>query len=269
MKELVDLIASRFISRSDVYAEQNHDGSYRPVHAPITRSVIENHLNCNATYGHYIVNGSQTKLFCFDVDLATEGEFYIEPDLSLVPPEYDEVKFDKWYHDNKQGPFPANLRELWKSRDPASRPFIKERLRTIGEILTSHIHDLGIDTCMTYSGNKGIHVYGLTGLGVAGDIREIGQHIISETGIFLPGRGANFYMGDDQFNGFELELFPKQSVVEDGHFGNLLRMEFGTNRKSPKDPCFLVNQTLAYSQLAPHPNPVSVLRSGNPWRNYE
>lgn len=267
--ELTEIIASRFISRSDVYAVQRDDGSYNPVNEPITRRVIEDHLSGNATYGHYLLGGNQinqVKFFCFDIDLATKGSFLIQPDLTLAPSDID---LDKWYKENLQGPFEGNPRGLWKNRDPQSRPYFKERLRTIGEIFTSYIFsNLQIPTCMTYSGHKGIHVYGFTGRADAAMVRRVAKSVISATNIFVPGRGDNFYIdGSGQFPGMELELFPKQDFVEPGHYGNLMRMEFGINKKSPNDPCFLVNQNLPHTQLAPRNNPELILKQGNPWMN--
>lgn len=264
MDELVNIIASRFITRRDVHALQHSEG-YRPVKAPITRSLIEDHLNCNTTIGHYLVYKTHCKFFCFDIDWETEGEFYIEPDLTLVPAG-SIADADAWYAENRQGPYPANPRILWQNRDPASRPYFKERLRTIGEILTSHIHNLGLPTCMTYSGSKGIHVYGFIGLTDAELVRAVALKVIADTGVFVPGKGANFFKDSTgEFPGMSLELFPKQSRVDEGHYGNLMRLEFGVNLKAPNDPCFLVNQKLPHTQLAPHPDPTTVLESGNPW----
>lgn len=268
MKSLTNIIASRFISRTDVYAVQRDDGSYNPVKRPIDRSVIEEHLSGNATYGHYLLGTDNTaKFFCFDIDLTTSGEFFIEPDFTLMP--QDPVLADAWYEQNRRGPLPCNPRIVWTQRDPQSRPYFKERLRTVGELFTSQINRLGIGTCMTYSGHKGIHVYGFTGPADAKVVRNIGKRILKDTGIFVPGRGENFFVDSTgQYPGIELELFPKQDSVEPGHYGNLMRMEFGVNKKSPNDPCFLVNQRLAHAQLAPHNDPVAVLRSGNPWQDH-
>lgn len=269
MKELSNLIASRFIARTDCYAVQRSDGSYNPVNEPITRSVVENHLHGNATYGHYLIGpNNQAKFFCFDIDLQTEGIYWIEPDLTLMPNDCSNpADWDAWYEKNKQGPFSINPRQAWKNRDPQSRPYFKERFRYLGEILTKTIHDMGVPTCMTYSGHKGIHVYGFTGRADAAMIRLLAHEVLDQVDIFQPGRGSNFFVDKTgEFPGLELELFPKQDKVEEGHYGNLLRMEFGVNLKSPKDPCFLVNQTLAHTQLAPHPNPAQVLETGNPWQ---
>ena len=268
MDSLIDIIASRFIARHDVYSVQRSDGSYNPVNSPITRSVISDHLKGNATYGHYLLGGDNldtAKFFCFDIDLATTGQFYIEPDLSIVP--IDQEITVEWIEANRLGPFAIDPRAAWKSRDPQSRPYFKERMRTTGEILTGAIHSLGIDTCMTYSGHKGIHVYGFTGPMRAVEVRAIAKQILTDTGIFEPSKGDNFYENfTGLIPGMSLELFPKQDKVEPGHYGNLMRMEFGVNLKSPDDPCFIVDQRLAHVKLEPHVDPVSVLLSGNPWK---
>lgn len=273
MRVLTDLIASRFIARTDCYAVQRPDGSYNPVNSPITRSVVEDHLQGNATYGHYLIGpNNEAKFFCFDIDLKTKGEYWIRPDLALMPEEIGTAtpEADAWYDQNLQGPYEVDPRHAWKSRDPYSRPYFKERFRYLGEILTSTISDFDIPTCMTYSGHKGIHVYGFTGKADAGLIRGIANEVLHKTQIFKAGKGSNFF--DDatgEFPGLELELFPKQDKVESGHYGNLMRIEFGVNLKSPNDPCFVVNQTLAHTDFAPHPKPEQVLESGNPWKDIE
>ena len=64
-KEFLDLI----INRSDVYAQQYKDGSYRLVEIPITENVISGHIKGNITIGSYHINkDNKVRSICFDVD---------------------------------------------------------------------------------------------------------------------------------------------------------------------------------------------------------
>lgn len=272
---LADIIATRFISRHDAYAIQQPGGGYYRQDGNITRELLLAHLNKQITIGHYVLGGENLdtcKFFCFDVDLATNGTYLVTPDPALMPA----TGADDWLAANTTGPHTGNVRMLWKRRDPNSRPYIKERLRTLGEILTSTIHDVGIPTAMTYSGSKGIHVYGFTGPAQGEQAIALAELVITKARDrgcdFKPAKGSNSlvdYSGN--FPGMGIEIFPKQPTAlkaDGGHgYGNLVRVEFGKNQNSPDDPCFLVDQRLAHVELSPHPDPVSVLSSGQPWKD--
>ena len=62
-----------------------------------------------------------------------------------------------------------------------------------------------------------------------------------------------------------VEIFPKQASMKDKDLGNMVRLPLGRNKKNPKDPCFFIDQTLACTELKPHPDPVHLLESGNPF----
>lgn len=138
--------------------------------------------------------------------------------------------------------------------------------------------ELDIPVAVAYSGNKGLHVYGFTGEMSGSQARagallamEAAGQSFSSTGEFVPSNGKNFYQynSDDPIDGFKnlkIELFPKQDSMDGKDLGNLVRLPLGVNKKNPKDPCFFVDQRLPHTELVPHPDPVSLLLSGDPWK---
>jgi TOTE conflict system primase-like protein len=58
-----------FRGREDVFAEQQEDGSYRPVLRPLTPEDVYAHVNGRATYGIYTTTPNDTvKFIVFDID---------------------------------------------------------------------------------------------------------------------------------------------------------------------------------------------------------
>lgn len=87
---------------------------------------------------------------------------------------------------------------------------------------------------------------------------------------------------------FNIEVYPKQDQIPEGGYGNLLRLPLGRNLHSLShdahgnelsrdralpdtdrlyncQPAFLIDQCTAILELLPHPDPLAVLQSGNPW----
>lgn len=268
MSPLVPLFAKHFIARPDVVAVQHSNGSYSPQDTPFTAAILQEHLDGNKTYGHYLLSQSnQCKFFCFDVDLRTEGVYWIEPDLALAPASFTPLEMDDWYEDNRVGPVSVDPRASWVNRDIKPRAYFKSQFRTIAEILTLKIHEtMGIGTFATYSGHKGIHVYGMTGLAPAAEVRAAAEHVLAQAEMFVPSKGTNFFTDKTgEFPNLEVEIFPKQTHVEPGHYGNLLRLELGVNQKAPNDPTYFMDQTLPLNTFAPHPDPAWLLEHQTPW----
>lgn len=271
--DLAKLIAEKFIARLDVRSVQVRDGGYRPVQEPWHGQHIVAHLQGSATYGHYLLNAqSQCKFFAFDCDLRTEGEWVQLPgddvlagldlahgpnaDVALI------AQVQRHY---------ANPRTDWRDRAHPGRGWWKYQMRSLGNLLSGAItKELGIPTAVAYSGNKGIHVYGFTGLVPAADARAAAKGVLATLGRFTESKGSNFYSDTstdwhDNFANFDIEVFPKQDTVEPGHYGNLMRLPLGVNHKNPLDPTFFVDQRVALNQLVPHPDPIGLLREGNSW----
>jgi hypothetical protein len=225
------------------------------------RSDIEAHLANQKTYGHYLLDTNDTcKLFAFDIDLEPEG-FYPEN------PESENSKILEF-----------NPREAWLDRAHPARGWMKLQLHTVAHTLMKQIRDeLELPTLCAYTGSKGLHVYGFTGLMSAADIREGAQIIIdslgdTSLGAMTPTRGSNFYKFDNQdpWQGqpnIQIELFPKQDNLDGKDLGNLMRLPLGRNLKNPKDPTFFVDMTSALADIKPLDPTFALTKSlHNPWR---
>jgi hypothetical protein len=148
-------------------------------------------------------------------------------------------------------------------------------LAALGTRCSSRIHsELGIPVACSYTGNKGIHVYGFTGHVPAAAARGAAEMVLRSFGSFEPkGSNDSVYWLDtnldpqDGYSNYTIEVFPKQDEVGQGGYGNLLRAPMGRNLKNPSDPCFFIDQRREHTTLAPHPDPVALLTNGNPWKD--
>lgn len=263
-KELANLLAKHFIARPDVKAIQYADGSWSPhtdtgkrdgARIPWKRDHIVAHLKGEATFGHYLLNtNDQCKLFCFDIDLKTSG-FY--------PEGWNEGEISGITHS-------FNPREAWRDRRHPARAFMKWQFRIVAHRLMSAIEDLGVKTVAAYSGNKGIHVYGLTGPIAAYDAREAAHIVLENLDMFELERGEHIYRfkNSDPLEGFpnlSLEVYPKQDSLEGKDLGNLLRLPLGKNLKA-KDPTFFIDMTAPMGVLEPM-DPIFALTATSPWQH--
>lgn len=277
-RQLAELVARRFISRRDVKALQVRDGGYRPIDQPFQMADLIAHVQGKATFGHYLLDqGSKCKIFAFDIDL-NEGdcerrtrEFIPEccqighgnwvelADLKKMPFSEYAKEEDEWLQENSTV-HPARPRDGWRDRAHPGRTWWKYQMRTLSDMLASRIRTgLGIPSLVTYTGGKGVHVYGFTGHMDAEDAREGAVHVLESLGRFEPVAGQNFYRDtndhwQDSLNNFTIEVFPKQTRVEPGHYGNLMRLPFGKNLKNPHDPTFIVDQRRPAVELSPIPD---------------
>lgn len=277
LKPYADLFAQRFIARPDVKAVQWSDGGYRPEHTPITYDDLYGHLEGRRTLGHYLINpgtaeeiaagrGSMCKFFAFDCDLEKTGTWVQLPEPMTLADLHDDQSLIA--HTRR---YECNPREDWHNRHHPGRAWFKFQMRAIADLLAGAIRQrLGVPVVCSYSGNKGIHVYGLTGLMPAAQAREAAALILASLGRFEPVGGDVFYRDtlDDWYAGFGnfmIEVFPKQSTVEPGKLGNLMRLPLGRNLKNPGDPTFFIDQRRPVTDLAPHPDPLTLLTTGDPW----
>lgn len=284
--QLAKLFAKKFIARPDVMAVQHADGTYQPARNAAKESIgfdmpaMLRHLRGESTYGHYLLSTeNKVKLLAFDVDFEKEG-FWI-PSLTAEEIEAiiakhgdDEAAANAEFDELDKRVTASNPRADWRRRSHPGREFYKRQLRLMAEMLTGAIHkELEIPCAAAYSGHKGIHVYGFLPEPLdAGDVRQLGISLLESFGdTFTPTRGDNFFkdqrgiVGGDSLANFAIEVFPKQDAVEEGKFGNLMRLPLGVNQKAPKDPTFFLDQTQAHTMLVPHPDPVKLLTEGNPW----
>lgn len=289
-KQMAKLLGKHFIARPDVKAIQNSQGEYRPLRDdPFTMPDLTDHILGHKTYGHYMLGADDScKLFCFDIDLLPqdkkqEGKVYHQRRLPVMK--------------NRRGGYfgweDGNPREHWGSRKAGpARDFLKIQMLVIAGILATRIsQELEIPTLATYSGSKGVHVYGFTGKTTAALARQGAQLVLDSlretrdvTGSWELSRGNNFYSyqipGEENgkahqinpqlnWEQFSLEVYPKQESLSGKDLGNLLRLPLGVNLKSPhRDPGFFIN--LGKDNQDPRNfkpmNPITALTTMNPWQ---
>lgn len=268
-QDIAKLFAKMFIARPDVKAQQRSSGEYNPTvdrdaAGNVTKSYgftmpdLLAHINGERTYGHYLLNEkSECKFFAFDIDL--EGFDKAVPDEKFHVPasQSDTGEWSDFSH--------AYPRDVWLDRSMVpARNFFKYQLRCMANMLARTIHsELGIPTAVTYTGRKGIHVYGFTGLIPASGAAEGANHVLDKLGCFKPHRGINFFKHievhnqdgsinhEDSFQCLEIEVFPKQIDIKPGGYGNLIRLPLGKNLKNPADPTFFVDMRTALTDLKP------------------
>lgn len=285
-KEVAKLFAKLFIARPDVKAIQRSSGEYNPTVErdasgkvvktyPFTMEDILNHIEGNRTYGHYLLStDSKCKIFAFDIDLDELDPEKPNPNLFLPMTQSDEGIWSDFV--------PADPRAVWLDRSQvAARNYLKYQMRALANMLASIIHqEFEIQTAVTYTGAKGMHVYGFTGLLPAADVRDGANFVIEKSGMLKPHLGTNFFKheiltGGDGYTGeqinheqsfqcFTVEAFPKQIEVKEGGYGNLMRLPLGKNLKNPADPTFFVDMRTALTDLKPR-DAIEALTTSNQW----
>lgn len=273
-EDLAVQLAKKFITRRDRKAIQFDDGSYCPdsrlaeidaekgtnrlaPYGPVGFKMthLQQHLSGERTYGHYMLGQDGTcKLFAFDLDLEKTGTWI----------------------DFRQGEafqvYEGSPRAEWRDRSHPSRAWYKYQMKMITTKLAKVItRDLQLPCAVAYTGGKGMHVYGFTGLLPAAEVREVARIALDATGEFIPSRGDNFFkhVSDDPTSGyqnFSIEMFPKQDTLDGKDLGNLMRLPLGRNRKTT-DPTFFVNMGGRMTELTPHADQARVLEAGDPFRD--
>lgn len=288
-KKIAKQFAKLFIARSDVKAAQRSSGEYNPTverdaagnvtkSYGFTMSDLLDHIECRRTYGHYLLNTeSQCKFFAFDIDLDEQNR---DPDKAHKP---------LWlpHERNEEGEFACftvdrDPRKVWLDRSAKiERAYLKFQMRMMAnELARTIVTEFDIPTAVTYTGAKGIHVYGFTGLLSAKDVREGAELILKKTDKYDPYLGSNFFKYKEQWSNnddmdgkllyemsnhcFTVEVFPKQVEVKEGGYGNLMRLPLGTNLKNPADPTFFVDMRTALTELRPR-DAYEALTISNQW----
>lgn len=263
--ELAKLYAKLYVARRDVKAIQRTSGAYNPVESPWTMQDFQDHLSGSRTYGHYLLSPTnECKFFAFDIDLDELNPD--KPDNKLQVPNAQDS-------DGVWGDFVlADPRAIWLDRRYAiQRNYLKYQMRMMAQELARTIAaEFDIQTAVTYTGAKGVHVYGFTGLLPAKDVREGAELILRKTDHFVPHLGSNFFKykdsGDHEASNqcFTVEVFPKQIEIKEGGYGNLMRLPLGTNLKNPQDPTFFVDMRAPLTQLKPR-DAIEALTTLNQW----
>lgn len=289
-KELAKLYAKKFIQRRDVKAVQADrpggkldTGDWFP-DSKITRQNSPHqptgwnmdhllaHIEGERTYGHYLLDQEdKCKLFAFDIDLNKEGSWVKLPDWNALPEFVKQEDEDKWIEAQIIVSEGINPLELWHSRKRSAqdaRTWYKYQMKHIAHILAVSIENMGFETAVAYSGNKGVHVYGFTGAMDASEVRDAAMIALDMSGEFESVRGKNFFQhkNDDPVHGFQnftVEVFPKQTSLSGSGYGNLMRLPLGVNHKHPDHPTFFVDMTTPLGQFTPHSDPVKLLTGGS------
>lgn len=264
-KNLALVIAKKFISRTDAYAEQVPSGHYVAKREKLGMSTLLSHLSGERTIGHYVLSPNSTsKLMAFDIDLKKKG--YL-PTWDLTNPPEDEKAYKYQYVEN--------LREGWLDRHNTNRDYYKfvfnTVVRDLVKLVDDNFRDMGVTTVASYTGSKGCHVYGLFNEPVPGEVARqaclfIMNKVAESIPDFAPSRGSNFFSSEknEEYRNVTIEIYPKQDSIEDPtKLGNLLRLPLGKNRKS-NDPTFFLDLHSLMSELKPR-DPFEVLSLTNPW----
>lgn len=256
-KELEDLLIQRFIARADVVAHQSKDGKWFPgrewnpathkydgVTIPWTRALLQKHLNCELTLGHYLLDqNSYVKLIAFDVDLKESG---------WRPTSYDELGVPQEFIEDK-------LREVWLDRSSNHRAWFKFKMRSLAHLIAAAIEvHLGIPSAIAYSGSKGFHVYGFLPTPILAADARIGANLVMQSLEHFECSRGTFEWTDKRekdpefgYPQFTIEVFPKQDSITGDGFGNLMRLPLGVNLKNPNDPCFFIDMKAAMNVMQP------------------
>lgn len=275
---MCNLLASKFIARKDVKAVQkmmpHGDCIYVPhcrgrqddkEYIPWSRAALEMHVSGQASLGHYLLDtDNKCKFFAFDIDLEKPDPKL--PHIGWYPTNaFTAAEDEEWQYAQ------FNPREAWKDRSHPSRAWQKTQLRSMAGLLASRIvTELDIPVVAYYSGNKGVHVYGFTGLVDASLAREGARLVLDAMGCWEPKRGDVFFQHLDKDPGtgypnLSVEVFPKQdTLANEGGLGNLMRLCLGKNLKNPKDPTFFIDLRSPLNQLVPV-DPVWALTTASQW----
>lgn len=268
-RAVVNLIAKRLIARQDVMAIQAPTGEYRPSRGHgFTRESMTAHIRGEKSYGHYLLNSeSQSKVFAYDLDLTKTGTACPVTFRSNGSIDVDRDRAEE-----------CNPREVWADPDHPLRAHLGLQLRYVAESIAYRARRAyGFDVAISYSGNKGLHVYVLAGLRSAADCRGMCIALL-DSWIYAPAdgdkptlkaveptRGDNFWrMTSSEASCVDIELFPKQDHVEPGEFGNLMRLPLGRNMKTGNRSFFVdLSQPPTRSILFAEDDPEAALAKGS------
>lgn len=284
-RELAKLFAQKFIARPDVYAIQHTDGSWQPVqgrnhdgspgeYLRIGMPQLLDHINGRKSYGHYLLSEKdECKFFAFDIDL--------EKPLKTDNPAYQPILLPSFKTGTDWRPEsfePGNPREVWANPRAlkVQRQFLTHQLRTIANRFAREIWQLlNIPVAISYSGSKGMHVYGFTGLVPAEVAREGALMVIESMGTIEPLRGNNFFRHKQSevadpvadYPQLSIEVFPKQGTLNDGKkLGNLMRLPTGINLKG--DRAYFIDMRDTRTVDFEERDPIEALTTADPWQGY-
>ncbi len=190
---------------------------------------LRDHLSGKRSLGHYLLTpNGQTRIIAFDIDLIKADG--IEKDGEIRNPLVAMEGFE-----------PFDPRKIWRTDHPAS-PILTTHLQRVAVGLAIRTHKItGYPVAISFSGAKGLHVYGMPGHEVAANQAVEVAAMVMQSFDWQPRRGQNFWRHPDAdcYPAVEVETFPKQGSLEGKDLGNLMRLPLGINRKSGQRSFFL------------------------------
>lgn len=220
----LDLYRKLFVHRSDVFAEQHEDGHYEPVRRPIDEIDVAEHLEGFTSYGVYVI----------------DPEAVLPPisdpprELVCTPNSVKYVVFDLDTYDSDALSFLTRAVERLV------------RVRSEGEDWDPSEDAL---RCLLLedSGGKGYHIWlFLSEPTSARKVRAWTETIATQYRAV-----AQTAVGDPWP---PLEIFPKQDEVQEGAFGNLVKLPFGVHAR-----------TKARAYIVPRPGWAGALEAVEPF----
>jgi len=229
-EELARLIGHRLIARKDVKALQTPDKGYQRRKRGFTMKNMDEHIEGTRSWGHYLLDtDSTTKIFAFDIDVDKEYRHIVTNESD---PQFERI----WF-----------------------------LLQTMADGLGARSHRIttesGVDctTVLSYGGGKGLHVIGIFKDPLpASASRSLAEAILGSFNCFELVRGDIFWKHTDHYPELTIEVFPKQTEVSPGSYGNLMRLPLGINAKTGRDAFFVRPGKI----LTPD-DPIYTLREGS------
>lgn len=265
--QIAGLLGKLFVQRRDAKAEQNKVNGvwHRCVRdrrsqadVPLKMPDVISHVRGERSFGHYLLdNDDMCRVFALDIDLRKTACTF-----PFVDPETGATRLEEYIP-----------REAWMDRGHASRTWTKLSLRVLGDHFARIIvGDLGLPCLVSYSGSKGLHVYGFFDQPVpAADAREGAIIVLEQSELFKPSKGKSFYeaINQDPVEGYpqlDVEAYPKQEKKNSDGYGNLMRLPLGRNFKAsdPREKSFFVDLTAHGAEIRPI-DPLLALTTRDPW----
>jgi hypothetical protein len=233
--EVAKLLGGKLIERRDAKAIQFANGGYTPARVdrrdtesallPWKLADLVDHVERRTTYGHYVVSTEGTcRMFAFDIDLRKKAK--PDTDDPVVMFRGEEI----------------DARAVWAGPKSECRQDLAVQLRCMAQGLAEQIKkSLDIQVLVSYSGCKGMHVYGVIDHGTpAAEARELARLVMDSMVVpLVPEHGKNFFRHESEYPALSIEVFPKQDDIKPDGFGNLLRLPLGMNQKSGKAGFFV------------------------------